>query len=179
MDPTTTMSTSSDSRNNSPSDRLRGGHAPLAINPGPLRSVLQFDGGARGACPVSPRSDGERTLETMMRQFISDEQRAQLLDNGAASARGEERDPYPVVKLFTPDAGATWLLTELSQDGDDGFGLCDLGLGFPELGRVSLASLASIRGPHGQLVERDLYFQAKYPLSEYVRRAQADGSIND
>lgn len=114
-----------------------------------------------------------------MRQLISDEQRAQLLDNGAASARGEERDPYPVVKLFTPDAGATWLLTELSQDGEDGFGLCDLGLGFPELGRVSLASLVSIRGPYGQLVERDLYFQAKYPLSEYVRRAQADGSIND
>jgi Protein of unknown function (DUF2958) len=38
-------------------------------------------------------------------------------------------DFKPVVKLFTPDAQCTWLLTEL----DDGllFGLCDLGKGEP------------------------------------------------
>lgn len=173
------MSTSSDSRHDSPSASTQGWRAPLAVNPGPLRSVLGCDGGAQGARPMSPRSDGERILETIMRQLITDEQRAQLLANGAASARGEARDPYPVVKLFTPDAGAVWLLAELGQDGDEAVGLYDLALGFPEPCRVSLMKLASIRGPRGQLVERDLYFKAKYPLSEYARRAQADGSIND
>ncbi|MFP5429286.1 MAG: DUF2958 domain-containing protein, partial [Gammaproteobacteria bacterium] len=44
-----------------------------------------------------------------MKPLITDEQRAQLLDNGAAAARGEKRDPLPVVKLFTLDAHATWL----------------------------------------------------------------------
>ncbi|WP_439331030.1 DUF2958 domain-containing protein [Mesorhizobium carmichaelinearum] len=34
-----------------------------------------------------------------------------------------------MVKLFTRDAGATWLLTEIDPDDPDhAFGLCDLGL---------------------------------------------------
>jgi hypothetical protein len=40
-----------------------------------------------------------------------------------------------VVKLFTPDAQCTWLLTELGND-DIAYGLCDLGMGTPELGLV-------------------------------------------
>jgi len=40
-----------------------------------------------------------------------------------------------VVTLFTLDACASWLLTEIdSDDLDRAFGLCDLGLGMPELG---------------------------------------------
>ena len=46
-------------------------------------------------------------------------------------------DFKPVVKLFTPDAQCTWLLTELDPDGGLAFGLCDLGMGEPELGYVS------------------------------------------
>ena len=73
-------------------------------------------------------------------KLITNEQRTKLLDNGAAAARGEERDPRPVVKLFTPDANATWLLTELDPvEPDRAFGLCDLGLGCPELGYVQVA----------------------------------------
>jgi hypothetical protein len=34
--------------------------------------------------------------------------RDQLLANGARSAASEDIDPVPVVKLFTPDANATW-----------------------------------------------------------------------
>lgn len=45
-------------------------------------------------------------------QLITAEQRAALLADGAASTK-RDIDPHPVVKLFTPDAGATWLLTEL------------------------------------------------------------------
>ena len=56
-------------------------------------------------------------------------QKAELLVNGARSALGEDIDPPPVVKLFTPDGAATWLLTELDpEDPDRAFGLCDLGL---------------------------------------------------
>ena len=53
-----------------------------------------------------------------------------------------EIDFRPVVKLFTPDGAATWLLTEIDPAYQDiVFGLCDLGMGCPELGSVSLAVL--------------------------------------
>jgi hypothetical protein len=40
------------------------------------------------------------------------------------SAAGEGIDPRPVVKFFTPDAGATWLITEADPaDTDYLFGL--------------------------------------------------------
>jgi Protein of unknown function (DUF2958) len=51
----------------------------------------------------------------------------------------------PVVKLFTADGNATWLLSELNPDIDLAFGLCDLVLGEPELGYVSLVELAAAR----------------------------------
>jgi len=115
-----------------------------------------------------------------MKPLITDDHRAQLLDNGAAAARGEKRDPLPVVKLFTLDAHATWLLTELSPaDGDTAFGLIDLGIGAPELGHVRLSVLEGIRGPQNLAVVRDLHFTPRRRLSEYAQLAQADGSIND
>jgi hypothetical protein len=117
---------------------------------------------------------------TIMKPLITDEQRAQLLDNGAAAARGEQRDPLPVVKLYTLDAHATWLLTELSpDDGDTAYGLIDLGMGAPELGHVRLSVLEGIRGPQNLAVASEPHFMPRRRLSEYVRLAQADGSIND
>lgn len=111
-------------------------------------------------------------------ELVPDDLRAQLLANGARTAAGEPIDPYPVVKLFTPDAGATWLLTELDpQDPDLAFGLCDLGLGCPELGYVRLSELEAVRGKLGLPVERDLFFQADKPLSRYASEAQAAGMI--
>ena len=88
------------------------------------------------------------------------------------------KDNFPVVKLFTPDAGATWLLTELYPDDPDiAFGLCDLGLGFPELGTVRLSELAELRGKLGLPVERDLHFTAKKPISVYAGEATRARSI--
>ena len=79
--------------------------------------------------------------------LITETLRAQLLANGQQSLDNDDFDPPPVVKLFTPDAGATWLLTEINPDDHDhAFGLCDLGQGFPELGYVRLAELQSVRG---------------------------------
>lgn len=108
-----------------------------------------------------------------MTKLITDEQRAQLLANGRQSLENENSDPPPVVKLFTPDAGATWLLTEIDPDDHDhAFGLCDLGHGFPELGYVSLAELQSVRGRLGLPVERDLHFIATKAISAYARETR-------
>lgn len=113
-----------------------------------------------------------------MFDLIPAELRARMLDNGRRSAAGENHDPPPVVKLFTPDAGATWLLTELDPANPDiAFGLCDLGLGCPELGTVSLAEIAALRGAFGLPAERDLWFAADRPLSTFAREASERGAI--
>ncbi|WP_428610620.1 DUF2958 domain-containing protein [Sedimenticola sp.] len=57
--------------------------------------------------------------------------------------------------------------------------MCDLGLGMPELGYVRLSELASIRGPLGLPVERDLFFEGRRTLSEYAALARDNGSILD
>lgn len=111
--------------------------------------------------------------------FFTEEQRVQLLANGVEGATDKPgHDPFPVVKLFTPDAGATWLLTEILPNTPDiAFGLCDLGLGCPEMGYVSLSELESLRGPLGLPVERDLHFVADRPLSVYATEARYTGRI--
>jgi Flp pilus assembly protein TadD len=115
-----------------------------------------------------------------MNRLITEDERRQLLAHGRARAAGEAIDPLPVVRLFTPDAHATWLLAALDPaDGDTAYGLIDLGIGMPELGTVKLSDLASIVGPRKQPVMRDRYFQAARPLSEYLRLAQENGSILD
>jgi len=107
--------------------------------------------------------------------LIPSQLRARLLANGARTASGEDHDPHPVVRLFTPDANASWLLTELDPDEDDlAYGLCDLGLGAPRLDYVRLSDLAKIAG---DAVQRDADFVARQALSAYLREAQAAGAI--
>jgi hypothetical protein len=107
----------------------------------------------------------------------------QLAANGRANqtriGAGEDTiDHHPVVKLFTPDGGATWLLSEIDpDDADIAFGLCDLGLGYPELGSVRLSVLMAHRGRLGLPIERDLHFKANAPLSSYAERAREAGGI--
>ncbi|KUM25215.1 transposase [Mesorhizobium loti] len=115
-------------------------------------------------------------------QILTQSLREQLLANGRQQqplrGTGGEIDFIPVVKLFTPDAGATWLLTEINpEDPDIAVGLCDLGLGCPEIGNVSLSELSSLRGPLGLPVERDLYFRPDKPLSTYANEARRLGRI--
>ena len=103
--------------------------------------------------------------------------RAALHRNAEASAAamGEDLGHFPVVKLFAPWVG-TWLLSELDQDGI-AFGLCDLGMGEPELGYVDLNELTALRGPFGLRVERDLHFKANKTLTQYADAARMAGSI--
>ena len=112
--------------------------------------------------------------------LITEEQRRDLLRKGSLAASGAQTDPWPVVKLFISDAHATWLLVQLDpRDDDTAYGLCDLGIGAPRLDHVRLSDLQNIRGPRNLPVLRDTHWVPKRPLSEYVRRAEADGSIND
>lgn len=98
-------------------------------------------------------------------------QLAQLLKNGSPEQRG--KDHAPVVKLFTPDAQCTWLLTDIDPENHDmAFGLCDIGAGSPELGYVSLSELATVRGQLGLPIERDRFFEGEYPISVYATAAR-------
>lgn len=114
--------------------------------------------------------------------LLTPEIEEQMLDNGRQEpVRGTENeiDFYPVVKLFTPDAACTWLLTELDSEAPDlAFGLCDLGLGTPEVGCVSMRELRAVRGKLGLPVERDLYFTPGKTLSAYAAEARRLGRIN-
>lgn len=115
-------------------------------------------------------------------ELITAEIRARLLENGRRNAEriaddGKTVDFEPVVKLFTPDAGCTWLLTEINDDGDTAFGLCDLGMGSPELGSVSISELSAVRGKLGLAVERDLWFRADKTLAAYADEARCLGYI--
>lgn len=109
-----------------------------------------------------------------MMPLIDSASRELLLANEAGV---EEQDHRPVVKIFNPMGGQTWLISEMAPDGDTLFGLADLGLGSPEMGYISLAELmdVSARLPIG--LERDLSFRGQYPLSVYARAARADGKI--
>lgn len=119
-------------------------------------------------------------------KLLTAQDRARLLANGALRREAERNDPdfwidfLPVVKLFTPDAGCTWLLAELDPDDTDhAFGLCDLGLGFPELGYVSLRELSTLRGRLNLPVERDLHFVPSHTLSIYAEAARGHGGITE
>lgn len=93
----------------------------------------------------------------------------------AASSDGD--DKRPLVKLFNPLSAATWLASELGEDGDTLFGLADLGFGCPELGYFSLCEIEALRLPFGLRIERDLLFSTALGLSEWAAWARRAGSI--
>lgn len=98
------------------------------------------------------------------------EQYEQLIKNG--SPENQYNDHYPVIKIFMPGTGCTWLITELNPKTPSiAFGLCDLGMGFPELGYVDLEEISQVKNRLGLGIEADLYFKAKFPISVYARAA--------
>ena len=122
-------------------------------------------------------------MQLIANELIPMELRYYMLRNGWKNAehivKDEEPEDFrPVIKLFCPWSGATWLLTELHPgDPDIAFGLCDLGQGSPELGCVSIMELKSVKGPGGLTIERDLYFTAEKTLSVYAAEAHAEGRV--
>ena len=100
----------------------------------------------------------------------------------ANAQRQPTKNNKPLVKFFHPVSSATWLISEIVDEDPNTkdvilFGLCDLGLGFPELGNVSLNELKSIRR-FGLGVERDRYFSPTKTLLEYAEEASAEGHIS-
>lgn len=117
-----------------------------------------------------------------MSGFLTPELRAALRANAVAHREAVERggaepDPVPVVRLFNPCGAATWLATELDEDGDTLFGLADLGFGCPELGYFSISEIEAVRLPFGLGIERDGTFRGQFPLSAYAEAARRAGSI--
>lgn len=109
--------------------------------------------------------------------LLSDELRAKLRAQARASVEIPGHDPCPIAKFFNPLGAATWLVTEMAQDGDTLFGLADLGFGCPELGYFSLREIEAIRLPFGLRIERDFAFASLHPLSVWTDMARRAGSI--
>ncbi|HKX77587.1 MAG TPA: DUF2958 domain-containing protein [Novosphingobium sp.] len=114
---------------------------------------------------------------TLLTPELREQLRANDLARCNALRRGEPApDPVPVVRFFNPVGAATWLATELNEDGIL-FGVADLGFGCPELGSFALEELESIRLPFGLGIERDILFEGKFPLSIYAEAACRAGSL--
>jgi DUF2958 family protein len=140
--------------------------------------------------PVSPTGKVAAAAATTKQggkkmKLLTQTQEQRMRENGAINAAlshkdGKTEDFQPVVKLFCPWTDATWLLTELNpEDPDIAFGLCDLGMGFPEMGSVRLSELAAGIGPGGLRIERDLHFKPANTLRGYAEAAHREQHISD
>lgn len=109
-------------------------------------------------------------------KILLNSQREELIRNHEHTTEfGAPNLSEPVVKLFVCVGGnATWLLSELDPETNIAFGLCDLGLGFPELGYVSLTELEDTLGWR---LERDRHWTATKTLSDYAHEARATGMV--
>ena len=106
--------------------------------------------------------------------LIPDDLRPKLLANG----NHRDHDHVPLIKLFDPAGAAAWLISEVQPYDDDIlFGLCDLGMGFPELGTVSLTELQDIAHARGLGIRRDPTFVGQHPLSVYAEAARVQRAI--
>ena len=99
--------------------------------------------------------------------------------------KGYEREEagcyaIPVLKLFNPCGSQTWIISSISPEGIM-FGLCDMGMGMPEMGYVSLQELEAFKGPMGIGIERDKYWSPKEgeKLKDYAEVANQKGYIVD
>jgi hypothetical protein len=96
-------------------------------------------------------------------QYLATKEQYNKLVHNHETNEGGSKDYAPVIKLFTPMASCTWLISELDPNTGMMFGLCDLGMGFPELGSVSLAEILE------EWIERDEYTNLPdVPMSKYV-----------
>ena len=106
-------------------------------------------------------------------KLITQEIRKKLLAN-----HGHDGSAQPVLKLFAPWGAATWLISEMDPEDENYlYGLCDLGMGSPEVGSVYLPELKKAEGPFGLKIERDLHWTPEKTLNEYVDEAVDAGRI--
>ena len=145
------------------------GHAGAAVRAADAATRVDH------ALAIAPSDHGDPNGLTLLPAAAVE----RLLDNGRRIARTGDDDLEPAVKLFTPDANCTWLLVSIDPDAPDvAYGLCDLGLGCPEVGSVSIAELRTVRGAVGLPVERDVHFVPEGTLGFYAEKARRFGTIH-
>lgn len=110
-------------------------------------------------------------------KLFTEQQYQKLIENG--QPENQDKDHAPVVWLYIPDTACQWLISELDPEHPSiAFGLCDLGMGFPELGYVDLEEIKAIKNlPFPLMV--DECFQGKYPMSIYAAASRICDRITD
>lgn len=74
------------------------------------------------------------------------------------SLLGGANHTTPTVHIFSIVSEAHWFLTDYDPEQELAFGLCDLGLGFPELGYVAVEQFEAARKGALPLIEVDLHW---------------------
>ena len=98
-------------------------------------------------------------------KLLTQEIRQKLPPLYAQESKGGKAVAY--LKLFTPDSGFTWWITEGSPVKDENGNEVDFHFfgfvegPFKELGYISLKELEAVRGPMGLPIERDLHWTPK------------------
>jgi hypothetical protein len=83
-------------------------------------------------------------------------------------------DHFPIVKIAAPTTGAAWLFTEYNPEAGTLYGLCDPGLGYPEIGLLCLSELEELAKSVRLVVDViDTHIQ----LSEYASEARRVGRL--
>jgi hypothetical protein len=118
--------------------------------------------------PIGGIGQSKRRYPMGKVMLITQADKKQLL----ANARNPDKSGNkPVIKIFNPYGGGTWLISEMDPEDEDRlFGLSDLGLGMPELGYMShreLDTTLPLR-VEGLYLERDRWFTASKTLAEYA-----------
>lgn len=84
-------------------------------------------------------------------------------------------DHFPVLKVVAPATGGAWLFTEYNPELGTLYGLCDPGLGYPEIGPLFLSELEELARSVDLEVEED--FDTNWQLSEYAAEARRVGRL--
>lgn len=92
---------------------------------------------------------------------------------------GDTVDFQPVVKWFDQFGAATWLISEIDPMEKYAFGLCDLGMGFPEMGSVAIDDITAIKSLGIHRIVKDEHWSATQPLTQYANAARVAGRINE
>tara|TARA_Y100000310_G_scaffold198656_1_gene198640 strand:+ start:185 stop:523 length:339 start_codon:yes stop_codon:yes gene_type:complete len=98
-------------------------------------------------------------MEIMTKTIQAKLERAWATNAKQIAIDGDMPETTVLLKLFTPDAQASWFLTEYNPDDRTFFGFCNLGDDQnAELGYVSRDELEALRGGLGLPVERDMHW---------------------
>ena len=93
-------------------------------------------------------------------------------------SEGEQTPDFKPVVMLTlkrPNNPCIWLFTEIDEDGYL-FGLCDLGLGFPELGDTHLSEILELKA-EGYPIELIADFKPEMTLSQFAEIARIERRI--